>query len=231
MDNIDCILDIPNAEEKYKTAYDTTGNTYVAFTLTKKAHLKYKYPQDVGTWYIPTKLYTYPKMLEIIKKFYPNRTFESGLDIGCGTTSFFEMFTDIKNTLLIDISTPICQYMKSKNFAVMEMNVEQMSFDNKSFDLIICSDVLEHVLSFDAAISQIERVLTDDGVLCINVPWEQNVSRLRLSAFSHLRRFSRHNVFTRFSNFTILEQQLIVDGDKYGWIRCMNILLKKKQKG
>src|SRR5579871_6848756 len=40
----------------------------------------------------------------------------------------------------------------------------------KSFDTVLCTQVLEHVTEPDAFIKKIEKVLTSDGVLILSVP-------------------------------------------------------------
>ncbi|MEL6957187.1 MAG: class I SAM-dependent methyltransferase, partial [Pseudomonadota bacterium] len=46
----------------------------------------------------------------------------------------------------------------------------QLEFADNAFDAVICSEVLEHLPDYDAALAEIRRVLKSDGRLCITVP-------------------------------------------------------------
>lgn len=52
-----------------------------------------------------------------------------------------------------------------------------LRFEDNSFDAIICSEVLEHLPDYDAAIAEMRRVLKPDGKLCISVPhaWPERI--------------------------------------------------------
>lgn len=46
----------------------------------------------------------------------------------------------------------------------------RLPFPDHSFDKIICSEVLEHIHDYDAVLSEIKRVLKQDGSLAVSVP-------------------------------------------------------------
>jgi len=54
--------------------------------------------------------------------------------------------------------------------AMQKENIESLSFGNNSFDIIICSHVLEHVKNDAKAIKECLRVLKPDGIALIMVP-------------------------------------------------------------
>jgi len=49
-------------------------------------------------------------------------------------------------------------------------NLEQLTFEDESFDLIICSDVLEHVRRYRQALAELARVTEPGGAVIITVP-------------------------------------------------------------
>ena len=49
-------------------------------------------------------------------------------------------------------------------------NITSLPFKDKSFDKIICSEVLEHIIDDHQAIKELVRVLKDDGTLAVSVP-------------------------------------------------------------
>lgn len=52
-----------------------------------------------------------------------------------------------------------------------------LRFEDASFDAIICSEVLEHLPDYDAAIKEMRRILKPDGKLCVTVPhaWPERI--------------------------------------------------------
>ena len=53
----------------------------------------------------------------------------------------------------------------------------RLDFDDDAFEAVICSEVLEHLPDYDAALVEIRRVLRPGGRLCITVPhaWPERV--------------------------------------------------------
>lgn len=58
-------------------------------------------------------------------------------------------------------------------------NLEQLTFKNNSFDILITQDVFEHVLNPDLAFKEINRVLKPGGIHIFTMPWypKQNTVR------------------------------------------------------
>lgn len=54
---------------------------------------------------------------------------------------------------------------------VLNQDVTQPSFRDRTFDLVVCQDVLEHVPSHPAALRQFRRVLRPGGSLFLTVPF------------------------------------------------------------
>ncbi len=63
-------------------------------------------------------------------------------------------------------------------------DIEAMSFSDESFDVIVSNDVLEHVNRPRKALSEIWRVLTNNGHLIMTVPfgtdWDKNTTRAQI---------------------------------------------------
>ena len=57
---------------------------------------------------------------------------------------------------------------------MVKMDITQLSFLDNTFDLIICSHVLEHVKDDSKAIKEMFRVLKSKGALFIMVPLNEN---------------------------------------------------------
>ena len=57
---------------------------------------------------------------------------------------------------------------KSCNFGVAD--AKKLPFKDNTFDFIICSEVLEHIIDYQSALSEIKRILKPEGKLAVSVP-------------------------------------------------------------
>lgn len=68
---------------------------------------------------------------------------------------------------------------------VVNQNLECLTFDDASFDIVITSDVMEHVRLDDRAHREIHRVLRPGGIYIFTVPhnraWEQTLIRIQIN--------------------------------------------------
>jgi len=101
------------------------------------------------------------------------------LDVGCGRGAYNEDSVLLRKNLRI---------LKGKVAKVIGIDVDQSAQNNlfldefhfvqceswpiesDSIDLIVCDNVLEHILDPDQLFSEIRRVLRNDGFLCIRTP-------------------------------------------------------------
>ncbi|MCT7641467.1 methyltransferase domain-containing protein, partial [Aliarcobacter butzleri] len=78
--------------------------------------------------------------IDIVKKFIPNDV-KTILDAGCGNGAISN-YLDGFNITAMDRSHEALKYVKNKS---VEGSLDSLPFEDNSFDLIICSDVLEHL--------------------------------------------------------------------------------------
>lgn len=59
----------------------------------------------------------------------------------------------------------------------LRADATKLEFQDGAFDAVICSEVLEHLPDFDAALVEIRRVLKPGGRLCVTVPhaWPERI--------------------------------------------------------
>jgi 2-polyprenyl-3-methyl-5-hydroxy-6-metoxy-1,4-benzoquinol methylase len=84
----------------------------------------------------------------------------AGDPIGGEYTSFFPNYTKITFDSIADYCPDIVG------------NISHTNFDNESWDLIICSNVIEHVPELFDAAKELTRILKVGGYLLIDSPWQ-----------------------------------------------------------
>lgn len=122
----------------------------------------------------------YKKIIEIIKneaneKLRPQNKF---LDVGCGTAEvIFRLAKEFKEVEFagIDFSRGMVEKAINKtshlnNVKIIEANVENLPFEDKTFDFVLCLDTFHHFYNPDLALKEIKRVLKDNGLFLLVDP-------------------------------------------------------------
>ncbi len=98
------------------------------------------------------------------------------LDIGCGDGVYEKLLPrDIFDNLYkIGVDFSKKQLKKAKKYFdktnQVDLDSDKLPINDKSIDLVICSEVLEHLFFPEKVISEISRVLKPGGVVLITVP-------------------------------------------------------------
>lgn len=106
------------------------------------------------------------------------------LDVGCGAGYFLCLIRDIyrkqghePHLSGIDISTAQLSYMARRmvkegvqDANIVHANSEYLPFADRSFDLVTCSEVIEHVRNPERALSEMQRVLKPTGQVLVSTP-------------------------------------------------------------
>jgi len=69
----------------------------------------------------------------------------------------------------------VCLDLKKTKYSSLLADAHKIPFKNKTFDCVICNAVLEHVRQPEIVLSEINRVLKQDGLLWISVPFLQHI--------------------------------------------------------
>ena len=114
------------------------------------------------------------------------------LDIGAGTGSNLRMLRDLGFTRVtgLDASDEAIRFCATKGLgAVRKGDICAMPFANASFDVILATDVIEHVDDDGRAAVEIARVLAPSGRALITVPAFQSLWGLQDRKAQHKRRY------------------------------------------
>lgn len=130
----------------------------------------------------------------LVKKNLPASQRAKFLEIGCGTGDFIKHLRD--DTKLEITGSEV--YLKGLVYAKKNQpDVEFIQFDitkgqiGREFDMIVAFDVIEHIDEDMAALSNINRMLRDDGVAIISVPQHMFLWGPLDKIVKHKRRYSR----------------------------------------
>jgi len=116
------------------------------------------------------------------------------LDIGCGNGSLKKIFPHHRLSgvdILPDSITMALRagYTQAK---LANLDKDKLPFKHSSFDVIICRQVLEHLLFPLKATLEMCRVLKPRGILFVSVPTRKN--RKFYDDYTHIRPFTYHSL-------------------------------------
>lgn len=132
---------------------------------------------------------------------------QSILDVGCGEGFVLEKFRENKigkELVGIDFSERAIQIGRKlhPSLSLRPGTAYHIPFKANSFDLVICSEVLEHLQYPEKAMAELERVTKKYCIISVpHEPWfmlanllrGKNISRLG-NDIEHVQRWSRHGI-------------------------------------
>ena len=154
--------------------------------------------------------------------------------------------TTNQNAKVLHIAPEIClikKFNRIKNFeyitadldsplADVKMDIHNMTFDDNSFDLIICNHVLEHVEDDILALKEIRRVLKKEGYGIIMIPFYYPIPEITLEDDSVTNPEERETIFGQSDHLRKygkdFKKRFELSGMKIEVIRPDSILNSKK---
>jgi len=134
--------------------------------------------RGIGTWY---KLYL---------RFLEDDPDIEILDIGAGSPDFLKAVS-ARRRMALDVSDLFRVDFESAGIGFCKADIERDPIDGLGrFDVIVCSDVFEHLVSPQVALDKITRALKPEGVLFAHVPNEfrlGHMARVMLGRAESLR--------------------------------------------
>jgi SAM-dependent methyltransferase len=124
----------------------------------------------------------FARICELVRAQLPAQAF---LDAGCGDGRYLAaLAAELPERVAgVDISERILETARHRTTAELrQSNLESLPFEDGAFDLVLCTQVIEHVLDARAAVRELARVLRADGVLVISTDNERNAVTRVLNA-------------------------------------------------
>jgi SAM-dependent methyltransferase len=122
------------------------------------------------------------------------------LDAGCGTGRNLAEFGRLGTARGVDPSPQAIAFCRRRGLGdVAEAGLEALPFADGAFDLILATDVLEHVQLDDVAASELRRVAAPGALLVVTVPAYRWLWSHHDDSHHHLRRYSAPRLRARLS--------------------------------
>ena len=102
----------------------------------------------------------------------PKRKFRRALDIGCGLGVMLEKLSQISEKV---VGLDIVNNTETTKLILFDLNLGKLPFKDESFDLIVCTEVLEHLCYPHQVLKEISRILTADGYFVVSLPNSYNI--------------------------------------------------------
>ncbi len=133
---------------------------------------------------------------------------EKILDIGSGISP---VSPKPRKTLFIDISPEAINFLNSISHKAKVGSITKIDEKAKSFNIVLCSEVLEHVKNYNAALNEMYRVLADNGFLILTIPVYMKYWDIDDEFVEHYRRFEPGEFKKELINsgFSIMEEKPI----------------------
>lgn len=116
------------------------------------------------------------KVISELIKNKPNKI----LDVGCASGWFLDKVNKLypeAELTGVDASKKAIDYGKKvyKNLNLIHADAHKLPFKDRSFDLILCTEVLDHVVEPEKVLSEIRRVLSPNGIAIVELDDSKNL--------------------------------------------------------
>lgn len=135
-----------------------------------------------------------------IIKFAKISSNDTAIDVGCGEGYMLSLFPKAQQIIGFDISNVALERARSilndrNDVEFIKGDGQNIQLDDNSFDVTICSEMLEHVPEPKRVISELHRILKPGGRLVVSIPDEKRIKRimniiksLKIDRFLHAAR-------------------------------------------
>ncbi|MFW5870546.1 MAG: glycosyltransferase [Candidatus Sumerlaeota bacterium] len=89
------------------------------------------------------------------------------LDVGCGSTQILE---GAPQSIGLDIQLQKLRYMRRPGRGLVNGSIMQLPFKDESFEVVVCSQVIEHIPKDKAVLDELTRLVKPGGRLILGTP-------------------------------------------------------------
>jgi SAM-dependent methyltransferase len=89
------------------------------------------------------------------------------LDVGCGSGRIIQ---DLPDAIGMDILLPKLRFLRDRHRHLAQGTIFALPFPTERFDVVICSEVIEHIPDHPQVFQELTRVLRPGGTLILGTP-------------------------------------------------------------
>lgn len=161
--------------------------------------------------------YMYRKRLQLALDALGDRKYGDMLELGTGGGILLYSLSKLARHIVASDIHPLIRKVEKnlkkdglKNIAFTTFDINKVPYKDKTFDAVVSISVLEHIRTLPKAVSEIKRVLKDDGTLVIGIPadnWVMDVGFFLIGAHD----VDEHHCNTHTSIIAELREQFTVE--------------------
>ena len=143
--------------------------------------------EDSHWWYVGRRRI----IQSLVEKISATLKTERILDVGCGTGANLKMLAAYGKAEGVDISPQAVDFCHERGLDSVKLGaVEQLPYENDSFELVTALDVIEHLDDDIAGLREMRRVLRRDGRILVFVPAFMFLWGVQDDVSNHRRRYT-----------------------------------------
>src|SRR5215213_10259306 len=143
--------------------------------------------EDTHWWYVGRRRI----IQSLVEKISTTLKTEKILDVGCGTGANLKMLAAYGKAEGVDISPQAVDFCRQRGLDSVKLGaIEQLPYEDGSFELVTALDVIEHLDDDVAGLREMRRVLRRDGRLLLFVPAFMFLWGVQDDVSNHRRRYT-----------------------------------------
>lgn len=131
------------------------------------------------------------------------------LDLGSATGGNTLHITSMGHSVTsVEYSDIGISIQNAKGIPAIQADARSLPFANGTFDVVVCLDVLEHIIEDYVVASEIYRVLAPNGHFLISVPEDPKLWSAHDTSVNHVRRYTKGGMYSVLSESKLWVNQI-----------------------
>lgn len=146
-------------------------------------------------------------LFNFLAKHLINKSQNDILNIGPAGGESSRWLSAFGKVVSVETESLFVELLKRQNLEVVNADINNMPFEDNSFDLVCAFDVIEHVQNDIEAMKEMIRICKPNGTICIAVPASKIMWSKHDVVNGHFRRYSKTMIKVLGDNFACIRQK------------------------